>query len=350
MHAVHLVGAGPGGAAVLDDAQLRGRSPHVERQQVVDAHQAPEIGGRFDPRRRSRLDDLHRHPFRRLDGGRAAVRKHDEQPVPVAALREPVREPLEITFRHRLDVGIEHGGRSAFVLLGLRVHLVRHRDGYARQLLAEDLRRAPLVDAVAIGMQERDRDRADALVAEDGRGPADGRLVQGNEHRTVREHPFRDAEPQPAGHHRLGQADEHVVDVVADLPGQLEDVAEAFGREQSGLRALALEDDVGDEGGRVDHLGGPRQQVRDRAGEIGDAAHHRLLGGVRGGQGLLDPDGAVGIVDHGEVGEGAADVDAEAESGSRIRHGHLFSCRWRSMVQNPPCDPAAVSRVEHRGS
>ena len=79
------------------------------------------------------------------------------------------------------------------------MHLVRQRDGDGRKLLAEDVRRAALMGSVAVGMQERDRDRADALVAEDGRRLPDGRFVQGNEHGAVREHPLWNAEPQPAG-------------------------------------------------------------------------------------------------------------------------------------------------------
>ena len=206
--------------------------------------------------------------------------------------------------------------------------------------------------SVAIGMEERDRDRADALVAEDGRRPADGRFVQGNEHRAVREHPFGDAEPQPAGDHRLREADEHVVDVVADLPGQLEDVAEALGREQSGLRPLAFEDDVGDEGSRVDHLAGPAQQVGNRAGKVGDAAHHRLLGRMRRGQGLLDQDGAVGIVNHREVGKGSADVDAEAIAGGHEASPEVCGIRGDAPppAARPPfeCSNAAFVRASKR--
>ena len=205
-------------------------------------------------------------------------------------------------------------------------------------------------------MEERHRDRFDALAAEDGRRPADGRFVQGNEHRAVGKHPFGDAEPQPAGDERLGEADEHVVDVVADLPGQLEDIAEALGREQTGLRPLAFEDDVGDEGRRVDRLAGPAQQVGNRAGEIGDAAHHRLLGRMRGGQGFLDPDGAVGVVDRREVGKGSADVDAEAIAGGHVASpevcgtsnpvGSILSGRPGAVRINPDPIQRAVPTME----
>ena len=315
--------------------------------------EAPEVRGRLDPRGRTRLDDLDRDPLRRLDRRGPAVRQHDEEPLPVAALGKAPRQPLEVPLRDRLDVGIEDGGRRAFVLLGLGVNLVRQRHVRVRQGLAEDLRRAPLVGTVAVGMEERDRDRPDPLVAEDRRRPADRRLVEGNEHRAVREHPLGDAESQPAGDHRLGQADEHVVDVVADLPGQLEDVAEALGREQAGLRALAFEDDVGDESGRVDHLAGPGEEVGDGGGEVADAAHHRLLGRMRGGQGLFDPDGAVGIVDQGEVGERAADVDAEAKGGCHVASpvvgGIGGDAAMPAARQPAECSNRSLVRASERG-
>ena len=45
-------------------------------------------------------------------------------------------------------------------------------------------------------------------------------------------------------------------------------------------------------------------------------------GAWRGGQDLLDADGAVGIVDQRKVGKGSADVDAEA-----IAVGHMDGSR-----------------------
>ena len=150
VHAVHLVAAGPGGPAVLDDAELRGRSPHVERQQAADPCETAEIGRRLDPGGRSRLDELDRHPLRRLDRRGAAVRQHDEEPLAIAAPGETFRQPLQIALRHRLDIGVEHGGGRAFVFLGLGVHLVRQRNGGGRKLLAEDLRRTALMGSVAV--------------------------------------------------------------------------------------------------------------------------------------------------------------------------------------------------------
>ena len=81
------------------------------------------------------------------------------------------------------------------------------------------------------------------------------------EHLAGREHALGDAEGQLARHQRLGKLDLRIEHLVAMLVADGEDVAEAFGDEQRGERALALDHRVGDDRGRVDHARRSRRRA-----------------------------------------------------------------------------------------
>jgi hypothetical protein len=92
------------------------------------------------------------------------------------------------------------------------------------------------------------------------------------------------------------------------LAPDLDRVAKAARGDQRGPGALALDQGVGEQRGAVHH-------VRDRLGRYVGLAQHfhdaALDGGVRllgRGQDLGDAQQRARLVDHDEVGEGAADV------------------------------------------
>lgn len=93
----------------------------------------------------------------------------------------------------------------------------------------------------------------------------------------------------------------------------------AFGGEQSHLRSLALEEGVGRDRGAVDDALGPFEQrpavETHGLGQTREALEdaERLIGGGRGSLGVEE---ATLFVDRDEIGEGAADVDADADHGS----------------------------------
>ena len=62
---------------------------------------------------------------------------------------------------------------------------------------------------------------------------------------------LRHFEPQAPRDERLGQLDEEIVELVLVLAPHLERVAEPFGRDEPGARALALDQRVGEERRRV---------------------------------------------------------------------------------------------------
>src|SRR5438552_3877640 len=73
-------------------------------------------------------------------------------------------EPLHVARHLRPDVGVQAHGREALVLAVLREHLGGDREERLREVLAHDLRHAPLVLGVQEREEEADRDRLDALL------------------------------------------------------------------------------------------------------------------------------------------------------------------------------------------
>jgi hypothetical protein len=96
----------------------------------------------------------------------------------------------------------------------------------------------------------------------------------------------------------------------------LERVPEALGGQERGARALALDERVGGQGRAVhdgaDGAGGRSRFFEERRDTLLD----RVRRVFRGGEDLAHARGAGRLVDHHEIGEGAADVHAEPR-----RHG-----------------------------
>src|SRR5437660_8954338 len=89
-------------------------------------------------------------PYGVGDSRHAAVRLHDEDVARVAGLTEPVLEPAEVDAEPGPDIGIDHGGAEALVLLDLGENLRRERDVDARHEPLEGAPRRPLVAGIAI--------------------------------------------------------------------------------------------------------------------------------------------------------------------------------------------------------
>ena len=122
------------------------------------------------------------------------------------------------------------------------------------------------------------------------------------------------AEPPVPRHQRLGRRLAEIVAVVLQALAHLQNVAMAFGGQQPDPRALALEQRIGRDRRAVDDaLGLGEQCVRADAQSGGEARQtihdaKRLIG--RGGRRLGERHPARGV-DRDQIGEGAADVDAD---------------------------------------
>ncbi len=131
------------------------------------------------------------------------------------------------------------------------------------------------------------------------------------------------AQPQRRRDERVGFLERQVVGVVARLPPDLERVLVAGRGDESGRRALALDERIGNEGRAVDDVA----HVARRHAGPGEGSPHgvedtrrRLL---RGGQNLLHHGAGPARVEEHDVGERSSDVNRQiplrcARSASQI--------------------------------
>ncbi len=105
---------------------------------------------------------------------------------------------------------------------------------------------------IAIGVHEGDRDRLDAVIFDQLTGRRRDRgFVERQQHLTVDIEPLGHFEPAMARHQDRRRFEKEVVEVVADLASDLDDVAEALRRDQADLGAGALDHGVGHQRGAV---------------------------------------------------------------------------------------------------
>ena len=220
-------------------------------------------------------------------------------------------EPLEIAPHLRLHVGVEHGERRALVLARLGPDLVggAHRDAGRRGLRRGP--RAPLVGGIAIGVDQADHQPLGSLVRQAaGRGGHAG-LVERGVDAAVGPEPLAHLGHAGPRDERLGAAAVHVERVRQAQPLDLQHVAEALGDEEAEPRPRPLDQRVHGDRGAVDGDVDLAQVDAVLAGEGVEAVLHRLGEVGRGGRDLQAGDAVGRRVIEREVGEGAADVDAE---------------------------------------
>ncbi len=322
-HPRHL---GLEGALVLavKMADVGRRAAHVEADQPGETGLPAGLRHADHAARRPRQDGV--LALEQIGRGEPARRHHEHQPdriVGVAARRrflwgdgtrrdaELTGDPGDVARQDRRQIGVDHGGVAAADQLDQRRDLVAHRH-LGETELARQRGDAALVLRIAVGVDEQDRHRPDAVRL---------RLLQRRAHRgeiglplerAVGAHAFVDLDDALEQHFRLD-----------DLPGEnfwarlvadLQRIAKTPRGDEDGALALALQQRVG--GDRGAHLHRADATGRDglagfEAEEIADALH----GGVAVGLGvfrqqLVGGQPAVRMAaDH--VGEGAAAIDPE---------------------------------------
>jgi hypothetical protein len=168
-------------------------------------------------------------------------------------------------------------------------------------------------------VQEADDNGLHSLARQSPRRLAHLVEVKRLEHAPLVVEPLGHLEAEAAGHQGKRLLQMHVVEARADLAADLEDVAEAARRQHADPRRLALDDRVRRHRRGVDH-GGHVAAVRLALGEAASERGHEALGRVlRGRQHFDHADGAGLAVDERGVGEGAADVDADAQRAHQAR-------------------------------
>ncbi len=224
-------------------------------------------------------------------------------------------QAVEIAGGDRHDRGVEDGRRRALEFARLGIDRVRQRE--VGRDPGERGRHRLLVRGVGVGVQQRDGDALDPGRADGGRRRGEGGRARLQHRPAGMVHALGEADPALRRHlrRRAGQGVE-AVEVLAPGAADVEHVLEPVGGDQRHRLDPVLDDGVGDERRAVD-------EVRD-------------LGGIeaRGGECRLDAGDGIGApgrhldrahfagrgVQRHQVGEGAADVDADLPAG--------FSTHW----------------------
>ena len=293
-------------------------------RQVLDPGGRP--GGRAGQQRE-------RGAARHLGGRRdPAVGLHDQQDAAEPQRVEALGQRGHVAADDRADVGVEHRRARARVVADLREQVVRRGHVRVGELSADDLQRAPLVRRVLRRVQEGDRHGLHAVLAQRRSRRPHGRLVELAEHLPLRADALGDAVGPLARRERARRRQAVVVRRRARAVAQAQRVAEALGHERAGAGAVAGERRVRRDGRAVDDEVDRGHELGERHAEpIGDllqAADEALRRVVRRRARLVHE--LDGVAEDEEVGERAADVDAEpvAHRATASRSRAVSSGSW----------------------
>ena len=281
---------------------------------------------------RAGLDDVHRPRRRGLIRGQPAIRLHQQQPRRNSGRVEPDAQRAQIGRDDRHHIGVDRRRRGALVFLDLGQHLEGDAQGNVRRLALHGLLDHQFVRRIGERVDQADRDRLDVL----GEQRVDDALGIGGIERAFDIALVVDALVHDLAQIALDQRQRlgpgQVVEPRHPQGADLQHVAEALGGDQADARALALEDRVRRDGGAVaDFLDrGARQSGLGK--QLGEAVDDGARIVVDARRHLLGMDRAVRAEDD-DVGEGAADIDTDAECG-----GHAcYSAAWLSAAGSCHC-------------
>ena len=148
--------------AVFDQADVGRRAAHVERDDVAVPGQGAEVHRGDHPGRGAGQGRGDRQARNFLGAGQPAARPHDvERRADVLFVQMPC-DAVVIGRQQRHERGVEAGGVGALVLAVLAQNVGRNGDEALRIDRAQHVADFLLVGRVAVGVQQRHRDRANA--------------------------------------------------------------------------------------------------------------------------------------------------------------------------------------------
>ena len=307
---------------VLAERHIGRGATHVEREDVVVACLAGDVERAGDAAGRAGEDAVDRVPHRLLRRHQAGVRPQD---VDFGLRADPAElrlQVLDVARDLRPDVGVHAGGQGALVLpeLGQDVAGQRHRKAGVEAL--DDRSDLLLVGGAHVRVDQTHGERLDARFDEVPDDPLDLRHVDGNDRLAVRVHSLDRLTRvrKRRGRIRLDHDDPARERAGCLGAGEVEDLAEALGRDQTDAGALRLEHGVRRDGGAVEdvpEVADPDPRVLADPSHAGEHALGRVVGRRR----RLHPElgAAVALGYEEEVGEGTADVDTQP-----VRHPLSF--------------------------
>ena len=248
---------------------------------------------------------------------------------------------VHVLLHARAHVGIGDRRHGALVFLHLGHDLRRERHGNPRQLLLGDLLDALLVPVVREGVDQRDGERLDLLLAERAQVLAQLRLVEWRHDLALRAHALVRLDRQRERRHRQRLVVDHPAAEAArhEAARNLQHLPVARRRHEADARAGAGQHGIrGDRRAVHDVLDLFRRHAGLLADAV-DAAQHadRLIRGCARNLGLP---GLAGLLVHEQqVGEGSAYVHAqtvchEITPGCRL---HAQSSKYSTSGSSPQC-------------
>ena len=278
----HLALGGLARLAVADDAALGRRATHVEGEQVGGAETTGEELAGCRAAGGAGLDHAHGVALRGVHRRDAAAREHDVEAPAEPGPPELVDQRGQVPRGDRLDVCVSECRTRALVLPDLGQDVGRERDEEARGHLARQGLEGLLVHGIGVGVQEGDRNGFHTV---GGQGPQlapRALLVEWAQDTPVAVDALGHFPAPAAGGERAGELRPDIVDVIALLAPDLDDVPEALGGHEGGRRALAFDDGVDHERGAVDHAIEAGREPGPPLGEARHALHDRAHQVVRG--------------------------------------------------------------------
>ena len=249
------------------------------------------------------------------------MRLDDQGRAAIAGLGEARFQPREIARQHRADIGVDDRRRDPLELLDLRQDRGGQRDIGVGERAGERLGRLALVARIAPGVQIADRDRLDALALEHGDRSFERGWVERRVDAAVGANALAHRQAQPARHELLGRRHAEVVAIVLQPLAHLDDIAVAFGGEETEPCALVFEERIRRDGRAVDDaLGVAKQRGAvdpEAAGQLRKAFEHAKRGILRGRRDFGERR-QTAFVDRDKIGESAADIDADAIHASAL--------------------------------
>jgi len=174
--------------------------------------------------------------------------------VGVAGSAQTLLEPCQIAVHDRLEIGVEHGRREALELAILGDDVGGARDGQARVTALRLIRDGALVRRVQVRVEQAHGERLGARAGGGVERALDAGRVERDQHGAVGRQALDDLEAMLALDDRLGayeRGHEERRDVALGA-ADLDQIAEAGGRQDRHARAPTLEHRVGADGRAVD--------------------------------------------------------------------------------------------------
>ena len=304
-------GAGGERVTIVDDAGLGSGPAHVEGDCVLETERMAQGLGADDAGRRTRFQHVHTVPLGLLRLVEAAVRLHDQERPGKARAPDALIDLADIAPHDRPDIGVGDHRRAALELAVFLGQLVRGGDEQRGVVALQDRLGARFMIRPGIAVEKQDRGSFHADLLEPAAQAHDLRLVERRVDLAVGQHPLLDLETQRAFDQRHVLLEEQVVGVGTVDAADLVDVAKALGDQEPGLRPRALEDGVDGDGGAVQKQPGGAII----AAGLGDAGIDAFDQPLRRQQRLAESKPAGALVEHGDIGEGAADIGGQADPG-----------------------------------